>query len=61
GGFHLLEETDTVIREVAEEVKHLGVKAVGPTHCSGPAAERIFATIFGSQFRKVRVGDIVTF
>lgn len=42
GGFHLMDEGEVLIESVVKELRSLGVKKVGPTHCSGKTAERIF-------------------
>jgi len=47
GGFHLPEKSPEELREMTADFRWLGVKRVGPCHCSGDAARRIFAEEYG--------------
>jgi 7,8-dihydropterin-6-yl-methyl-4-(beta-D-ribofuranosyl)aminobenzene 5'-phosphate synthase len=60
GGFHLLE---TPLNEVARMVaafRELGVGRVGPTHCTGPDAIRLFKDAYGDHHIAGGVGTVVT-
>jgi len=56
GGFHLMNQDKRFIRIIAAEFKKIGVKKVGPTHCSGPSAEEIFKLEYKKHFLPVKVG-----
>jgi 7,8-dihydropterin-6-yl-methyl-4-(beta-D-ribofuranosyl)aminobenzene 5'-phosphate synthase len=57
GGFHLLQESRGTIEPVVEEFRELGVRRVGPTHCSGDDAAEIFKQRYGADFMPIIVGD----
>ncbi|MEO8190690.1 MAG: MBL fold metallo-hydrolase [Acidobacteriota bacterium] len=51
GGFHLLPYPPETIRKLAVQLKDvLHVRRIGPAHCSGVPAFRIFREVFGEQF-----------
>lgn len=56
GGFHLPEKSPEELREMAAAFRRLGVRRVGPCHCSGDAARRIFAEEYGAEYMEVGVG-----
>jgi len=56
GGFHLGDRTESEIAVVAGELKSLGVRKVGPCHCSGDKARGIFRDIFAAEFVAVSAG-----
>ena len=45
GGFHLMNEDIRLIKLIVENFKYMGVEKVGPTHCTGKDAEKIFKNI----------------
>ncbi|MBN2093438.1 MBL fold metallo-hydrolase, partial [candidate division KSB1 bacterium] len=47
GGFHLNRKSDTELKQIIDALKHLGVKYVAPTHCTGDAAISAFKQAFG--------------
>ena len=59
GGFHLMESDNRAIEIVAENFKNMGIIKVGPTHCSGPEAEKIFKEEYGKKFILVKTGQIL--
>lgn len=59
GGFHLLDTDNRAIEMLGSNLKKKGVKRVGPTHCSGEAAEEILAKQFGRNFMPVKAGQII--
>jgi 7,8-dihydropterin-6-yl-methyl-4-(beta-D-ribofuranosyl)aminobenzene 5'-phosphate synthase len=59
GGFHLLQTPADEVRRIVAEFKALGVDYVGPTHCTGDAAIRLFQTAYGSHFITGGVGTVV--
>jgi 7,8-dihydropterin-6-yl-methyl-4-(beta-D-ribofuranosyl)aminobenzene 5'-phosphate synthase len=61
GGFHLGAASGETIRSVMQELMDLGVRKVGPTHCSGPQAMAIFQEGFGENYQSVGVGRVLKF
>ncbi|MFH1459403.1 MAG: MBL fold metallo-hydrolase [Candidatus Omnitrophota bacterium] len=60
GGFHLMHSSLNEIKTVADKFKELGVQKVGPTHCSGRHAEKIFRKIYKDKFINIKVRDLIT-
>jgi 7,8-dihydropterin-6-yl-methyl-4-(beta-D-ribofuranosyl)aminobenzene 5'-phosphate synthase len=61
GGFHLGGTSKSVIKDIISEIKELGVKYVGPCHCSGDLARQLFKIEYGSNYIDVGVGRIIKF
>jgi 7,8-dihydropterin-6-yl-methyl-4-(beta-D-ribofuranosyl)aminobenzene 5'-phosphate synthase len=59
GGFHLMESDKRAIEIVAENFKKIGIIKTGPTHCSGPEAEKIFKEKYGKNFISVKTGQVL--
>ena len=59
GGFHLLNHSNEMISEIITELKKLGVKKCGATHCSGEEAIQLFKTSFGESFFQMGTGQII--
>lgn len=59
GGFHLAGMSETEIKKIVASFRRLGVKKVGPTHCSGETARRLFSEEFGLDYIKAGVGQEV--
>ena len=45
------------IREVAADLERLGVRKIGPSHCSGDTAKQIFREKWGENFLSFDLGD----
>jgi 7,8-dihydropterin-6-yl-methyl-4-(beta-D-ribofuranosyl)aminobenzene 5'-phosphate synthase len=60
GGFHLLMDNESNIREIAVRLKELGVQYVAPSHCSGGEARQVFAKVYGDRFLESGVGRTIT-
>jgi 7,8-dihydropterin-6-yl-methyl-4-(beta-D-ribofuranosyl)aminobenzene 5'-phosphate synthase len=59
GGFHL-EKTDREgINSVIDGLKKMGVSKVGPSHCSGDKARRVFKGKFHENYIPVKAGHII--
>jgi len=56
GGFHLMGEGRNELQRIIARFQELGVKHVGPCHCSGDGARRLFQEAYGSAFVPVGVG-----
>jgi 7,8-dihydropterin-6-yl-methyl-4-(beta-D-ribofuranosyl)aminobenzene 5'-phosphate synthase len=56
GGFHLAGFYENEIEEIIEQFRVSGVKKVGPGHCSGDEARRLFAEEYKKDFIKIGAG-----
>lgn len=59
GGFHLLDDGEDVVKKVVSEFRHLGVKYVGPCHCSGSIARSLFKKEYGNKYINIGVGMMI--
>jgi len=59
GGFHLAGMSETEIKKIVASFRRLGVKKVGPTHCSGETARRLFSEEYGLDYIRAGVGQEV--
>jgi 7,8-dihydropterin-6-yl-methyl-4-(beta-D-ribofuranosyl)aminobenzene 5'-phosphate synthase len=59
GGFHMLSAGPEAISRTLDEFKALGVRYVGPTHCTGDAAIAAARQVFGDGFVEGGVGTVV--
>ena len=59
GGFHLMEEDERVIEMIVEKFHELSVKKVGPTHCTGDKAIKMFKQSYKENFIEAGAGKIV--
>jgi 7,8-dihydropterin-6-yl-methyl-4-(beta-D-ribofuranosyl)aminobenzene 5'-phosphate synthase len=56
GGFHLGAFYENEISEIIDHFRKSGVKKVGPGHCSGDEARRLFAEEYKDDFIEIGVG-----
>jgi 7,8-dihydropterin-6-yl-methyl-4-(beta-D-ribofuranosyl)aminobenzene 5'-phosphate synthase len=56
GGFHLAGFPAREIREIIAHFREAGVRKVGPCHCSGDEARKLFKMEYGKDFVQVGVG-----
>lgn len=59
GGFHLADKSGPEVREIIAEFRRLGVRKVGPTHCTGDEAIAAFAAAYGADFVPVGAGRVL--
>lgn len=59
GGFHLLKSGPEAVSRTLAEFNALGVRYVGPTHCTGDAAIVAARQAFGAAFVEGGVGTVV--
>ena len=59
GGFHLRSKSETEIETLLTEFRNLGIERVGPSHCTGDLARRMFAAEYGQDYIQVGVGKII--
>jgi 7,8-dihydropterin-6-yl-methyl-4-(beta-D-ribofuranosyl)aminobenzene 5'-phosphate synthase len=60
GGFHLGYESSNEIETIVSSFKDIGVRYVGPAHCSGDQAKRFFKRIYQEQYIDVGVGKVIS-
>ncbi len=56
GGFHLAAYDESEINEIIEQFQNSRVKKVGPCHCTGDEARRLFAEEYKEDFIEIGVG-----
>lgn len=61
GGFHLGGKSKGQIETIISSFKKLRVKHVGPCHCSGNTARRLFEREYEKNYINVGVGKIILF
>ena len=59
GGFHMLDFGPDQIKRTLDEFKAIGVKYVGPTHCTGGPAITAAYDAFPGTFIQGGVGTVV--
>lgn len=59
GGFHLGGESNAAIEHVVSDFRALGVRYVGPCHCSGNTARQLFEREYRNNFIPVGVGRVI--
>ncbi len=60
GGFHLMAYNDMQIETLIRKLKELGVKKVGPSHCTGGRAIELFRHNWGKDFFDLGCGAKLT-
>ena len=60
GGFHLLQTPADEVKRMVAAFREMGVGRVGPTHCTGPEAIRLFREAYGDRYIPGGVGAVVT-
>lgn len=60
GGFHLERASKGRIEKIISAFKQLGVRCVGPCHCSGHKARSLFEKHFGSSYINTGAGKVIT-
>lgn len=61
GGFHLRSTGEEEIRQIADALEQLGVRKMGPSHCTGGTAVEIFRDRWGEKLVSFGLGDTVRF
>jgi 7,8-dihydropterin-6-yl-methyl-4-(beta-D-ribofuranosyl)aminobenzene 5'-phosphate synthase len=56
GGFHLRSESEAGLGKIIRHFEKLGVRRVGPSHCSGDRTRELFQEKFGSHFVQIGAG-----
>jgi len=60
GGFHLEWATKGKIKKIVLAFKQMGVRYVGPCHCTGDKARRLFEEHFGKNYINIGAGKVIT-
>ncbi len=56
GGFHLMDKDIRMIKMIVDRFRGLGVKKVGPSHCTGEEAIELFREEYKEDFLSIGVG-----
>lgn len=56
GGFHMLDQDQTQIKEAIDRFRHHQVIQCAPTHCTGDEAIRLFQEAYGKNFLRLGSG-----
>lgn len=56
GGFHLMAYNENQVKQIIEDLRELGVKQVGPSHCTGERAIELFKEAWGKDFIELGCG-----
>ncbi len=59
GGFHLMESDKRIIETIVKNFKKMGIKKVGPAHCTGKTATELFKKEYKDNFVEVKAGKIL--
>jgi 7,8-dihydropterin-6-yl-methyl-4-(beta-D-ribofuranosyl)aminobenzene 5'-phosphate synthase len=59
GGFHLGGFDRNYLENIVEDFRELGVRQVGPSHCTGEIAISMFANEYGDDFIESGVGRVI--
>jgi 7,8-dihydropterin-6-yl-methyl-4-(beta-D-ribofuranosyl)aminobenzene 5'-phosphate synthase len=59
GGFHLADASESRVNAIIDQLRGLGVKRVGPSHCSGDGTRTLFAASYGDGNIALGVGRVV--
>ncbi|MBU1344626.1 MAG: MBL fold metallo-hydrolase [Proteobacteria bacterium] len=61
GGFHSMPETTEGMFEVIEKFRSLGVRKVGPAHCTDEKAKAFFKAAYGKNYISIGAGKTLNF
>jgi 7,8-dihydropterin-6-yl-methyl-4-(beta-D-ribofuranosyl)aminobenzene 5'-phosphate synthase len=56
GGFHLLDSSETAIRNIIDKFRENGVRQIGATHCTGDKAIQMMKDVYKENFLEIGVG-----
>jgi 7,8-dihydropterin-6-yl-methyl-4-(beta-D-ribofuranosyl)aminobenzene 5'-phosphate synthase len=59
GGFHLGGASEKELAEIINAFKKLNVTSVGPCHCSGDTARRLFKIAYGRYYVDIGAGSVI--
>ena len=61
GGFHSMPKTTEGLFKVIEQFQAMGVRKVGPAHCTDEKTKAVFKTVYGKNYITIGVGKILNF
>ncbi len=61
GGFHMEAHPRFIIKALIRALKNLGVEKVGPSHCTGGLAIKLFKEAYKDNFVELNLGDSFIF
>lgn len=59
GGFHLLDSDNRFIEYIVKEIQKIGVEKIGPSHCTGYEAIKLFKQSYGKNCIEIKTGMII--
>lgn len=59
GGFHLMGQSSSKTQAIISDFRKLGVRKVGPAHCTGPEAIKLFKEEYKDDFVEMGAGRMV--
>jgi len=59
GGFHLMNTDPGSVREIIKGLQRFNIQKIGPTHCTGEAAEALFKEIYAERYIPVKIGQMI--
>jgi len=59
GGFHLMDHDPGAVQTIVTAIKDMGVEKVGPTHCTGHEAEKVFEKEFVDNYITIEAGKVL--
>lgn len=60
GGYHLGGKSREALRDIISDFRRLGVRYVGPCHCTGDTAMQMFEEEYRDDFVRIGVGRVIT-
>ncbi len=61
GGFHMEAHPRFIIKALIRALRNLGVEKVGPSHCTGDLAIKLFKEVYKDNFVELNLGDSFIF
>ena len=61
GGMHLPQASEERLAKTVEAFRELGLRRIGPCHCTGDRAIRRFESEFPAEFFRCQTGSVLTF
>ena len=59
GGFHLMNKDKSEVQSIVQSMQDMEVENVGPTHCTGQAAQMEFEKSYGKHYLAISAGRTV--
>ena len=59
GGFHMSSQSEAEIRAQIVRLQELNVASVGPTHCTGELAQKLFQGVYGDRYLSLGAGKLL--